>query len=107
MRQPHSSLCVLDSLPRSKLVRHSTARVIAAIASIEIPLGNWPQLLPFLNQTSNSPQVTHREVGTFILYTVLESVVENVKEHLHEFLGLFEKLLIDPESIEVRIAAVR
>lgn len=92
---------------RSKLVRHSTARVIAAIASIEIPLGNWPQLLPFLNQTATSPQVSHREVGTFILFTVLESVVESFTEHLHGFLGLFEKLLVDPESIEVRISAVR
>jgi hypothetical protein len=91
----------------SKLVRHATARVIAAIASIEIPLGNWQQLLPFLMQTVQSPQVAHREVGSFILFTVLENIVEGFQEHLGNFFQLFRQLLADPESIDVRITTVR
>ena len=91
----------------SNLVRHSAARVIAAIATIEIPNGTWAQLLPFLHQTCISSQVTHREVGIYILFTVLENIVEGFQEHLQSFFKLFEQLLVDPESIEVRITTVR
>jgi hypothetical protein len=91
----------------SHLVRHSAARVVAAIATIEIPLGTWAQLLPFLHQTCISPQVAHREVGVYILFTVLESIVEGFQEHLQSFFKLFEQLLVDPESIDVRITTVR
>jgi hypothetical protein len=94
-------------LRNSHLVRHSTARVIAAIASIEVPLGNWPQLLPFLHQSVVSDVVTHREVGIYILFTVLENIVEGFQEHLHNFFKLFGALLADPESIDVRITTVR
>jgi hypothetical protein len=103
-------LSLIFSFPHpssSKLVRHATARVIAAIASIEIPLGNWQQLLPFLMQTVQSPQVAHREVGSFILFTVLENIVEGFQEHLGNFFQLFRQLLADPESIDVRITTVR
>ncbi|KAG6857456.1 hypothetical protein H0H87_003523 [Tephrocybe sp. NHM501043] len=91
----------------NNLVRHSAARVIAAIATIEIPLGTWGQLLPFLHQTCTSSEVVHREVGIYILFTVLENIVEGFQEHLESFFKLFEQLLIDPQSIEVRITTVR
>lgn len=91
----------------SNAVRHSAARVIAAIASIEIPLGSWPQLLPWLHQTATSGVVVHREVGVYILFTVLENIVEGFQEHLQSFFKLFEGLLIDPDSVEVRITTVK
>jgi hypothetical protein len=91
----------------SKLVRHSTARVIAAIASIEIPVGTWDTLLPFLIQTARSAEVAHREVGTYILFTVLETIVEGFQQMLPQFFQLFETLLTDPQSQEVRITSVR
>ena len=92
---------------RSKLVRHSAARVIAAIASIEIPLGTWDQLLPFLQQTCTSAQAAHREVGSFIMFTVLENIVEGFQQHMQGLFNLFSQMLADPESIEVRITTVR
>lgn len=91
----------------SKLVRHSSARVVAAIASIEIPLGQWNELLPFLEQTCTSPSVAHREVGSFILFTVLENIVEGFESHMTSLFKLFETLIVDPESADVRITAVR
>ncbi|KAI0793650.1 ARM repeat-containing protein [Fomes fomentarius] len=91
----------------NQLVRHSTARVIAAVASIEIPVDSWPTLLPFLQQTCTSPQAAHREVGVYILYTVLETIVEGFTSQLQNFFALFEGLLNDPESAEVRITTVR
>ncbi|CCM01817.1 uncharacterized protein FIBRA_03885 [Fibroporia radiculosa] len=91
----------------SNLVRHSTARVIAAVAAIEIPIGQWQQLLPFLEQTCTSPTAAHREVGVYILYTVLENIVEGFENHMQNFFKLFEGLLADPESLEVRVTTVR
>ncbi|GLB41795.1 putative ARM repeat-containing protein [Lyophyllum shimeji] len=70
----------------NNLVRHSAARVIAAIATIEIPLGTWGQLLPFLHQTCIS----------------LKSRIAK-----SSFFKLFGQLLADPESIDVRITTVR
>jgi hypothetical protein len=81
--------------------------VVAAIAAIEVPLGTWPQLLPFLYQSVVSDVVAHREVGIYILYTVLESIVEGFQEHLHNLFKLFGGLLVDPASIDVRITTVR
>ena len=91
----------------SNLARHSCARVIAAIAAIEVPLGNWAQLLPFLHQTATSNQVGHREVGVFIMYTVLQEIVVGFQDHLQELFQLFANLLNDPESLEVRVTTVR
>lgn len=103
---PNYTIATADLL-LSALVRHSTARVIAAIAAIEIPVGGWVQLLPFLHETATSSQAAHREVGVYILYTVLESIVEGFQEHLQEFFKLFEGLLQDRESPEVRVTTVR
>ncbi|KAJ7281608.1 armadillo-type protein [Mycena rebaudengoi] len=89
------------------LVRHSTARVIASIATIEFPMGTWPQLLPFLHQTCVSAQVAHREVGIYMLFTVLDDIVEGFKDQLQALFKLFSQLLIDPESLEVRITTVK
>ena len=68
---------------------------------------NWVTLIPFLEQTCVSPQAVHREVGIFILYTVLENIVEGFESQLQNFFKLFESLLNDPESAEVRITTVR
>lgn len=49
----------------------------------------------------------HREVGSYILYTVLESIVDGFQQHLQELFALFQQLLYDPESLDVRATAVR
>lgn len=90
-----------------KLVRHSSARVIAAIASIELPLGQWTALLPLIDRCCKSSAVHERELGTFVLFTVLESIVEGFQEYVPQLFSLFETLLQDPQSAEVRVTAVR
>jgi len=90
-----------------KLVRHSSARVVAAIAAIEFQDGTWPELLPFLHRSCTSSNVSHREVGSYILFTVLENIVAGFQEHLDNLFKLFEQLLHDPESEEVQIVTVR
>lgn len=89
------------------LVRHSAARVIAAIAGIEMEHNTWPTLLPWIQETCLSPNVAHREIGVFVLYSVIESIMDSSTSAIPQFLQLFEKLLQDPESNNVRVTAVR
>ena len=90
-----------------KLVRHSSARVVAAIASIELSEGTWPQLFPFIEGACTAPDVQTREVGSYLLFAVLESFGEGIGEHMQSFFKIFEILLQDPESIEVRVTAAK
>lgn len=89
------------------IVRHSLARVISAIASVELSTGTWPELLPFIQNLCNAPNAVNRESGAFILFTILEVVIEGVQDQVADFLRLFNQLLNDKESIEVRLVTVR
>ncbi|KAJ3822148.1 armadillo-type protein [Lentinula raphanica] len=91
----------------SNAVRHSAARVVAAVAAIEVSMGTWPQLLPFLQQTCTSSTASHREVGMFMLYTSLENIVEGFQDQFNSLFQLFSHTVEDPESLEVRITTVR
>lgn len=102
-----SSIYSLTLIFASDLVRHAAARVIASIASNEFSHATWPQLLPYLIQTCMSGDVKHREVGIYIIFTVLEAIAEGFEDHMAEFFKIFQRLLADPESLEIRITTVR
>ncbi|EJD51758.1 ARM repeat-containing protein [Auricularia subglabra TFB-10046 SS5] len=91
------------------LVRHSTARAVSAIANFELPLSQWPELLAFLEHSCNSQAAAHREVGVYILQTILETIVEQPQyaKQTPNFMQLFGRLLQDPESLEVRVTTIR
>jgi hypothetical protein len=91
----------------SNIVRHSIARVIAAIASIELPNNNWAALLPFLSEACGSSQVNARATGIYILFTILENSTEGFLDHLESLYKLCGRLLDDPESLEVQVNSVR
>ena len=91
----------------SSLVRHATARVIAAIAEVEIPLGQWPALLPALTQAATSTVVSQRETGAFTLCTILEKTGLEMQDQLPDFFKLFSSLAHDNDSLEVRTTSVR
>jgi importin-4 len=85
------------------LVRHSSARVIAAIANIEIPDGEWADLPGYLQQAATSGTTSQREVGVYILFTLLETLQDAFTTQYHDLFLLFNKTIQDPESVEVRI----
>lgn len=107
MRSPFLPSSALSDLifRLSGLVRHATARVIAAIAGIELPEGTWNALFPLLEQIVASPQSVHREVGSYILYSILESVVSGFS--FPALFQIFQRTIQDPENLEVRITTVR
>ena len=88
------------------LVRHSSARVIATIAKIDIETGEWIDLPKLAQHAAVSSNPHQREVSTYLLYTVLESMGDGFMHRFQEFFGLFSQTIRDPESAEVRINTV-
>jgi hypothetical protein len=86
----------------TKLTRHSSARVISEIAGFDFEDGQWADLPGYLQQACTSSNVRHREVGTFIIMTTLESVGDAFPGQVSDLFKLFSATLQDPESAEVR-----
>lgn len=95
---------LLDSTLKEEkpLVRHSTARVIAAIAGIDLEDGEWASLPGLLVQASTSKTVSHREVGVYILFSLLEVTGDSFEDKIPGLFSLFNTTIKDPESAEVR-----
>lgn len=87
----------------SSLVRHSVARIISAVAKIDLNDGEWADLPNFLVQAAGSANVEERVVGTYILFTILETLGDGFEEKYQELFNLFSKTIRDPESEEVRV----
>ncbi len=85
------------------LVRHSAARVVSAIAKIDLEDGEWADLPGLLAKAAASPQVRHREVAVYILFTLLEAAGDGFTDKLPNLFSLFSETIQDPESQEVRI----
>lgn len=85
------------------LVRHSSARVIAAIAGLDLSDGDWADLPGLLQQAATSQNVRQREVGVYIIFALMETMGDFFIDNLGQFFSLFSKTLLDPESPEVRI----
>lgn len=88
---------------QTALVRHSSARVISAIAGLDLEDGQWADLPGFLLQAATSKQAGQREVGVYILFTLLEVVGDGFADKLQDLFTLFGKTIQDPESPEVRV----
>ncbi|KAH8200324.1 hypothetical protein TruAng_005477 [Truncatella angustata] len=84
-------------------VRHGISRVIAGIASIDFENGEWPDLLPAIFQLTTSDNVAHREIGSYIIFSLLEADPTTFQEHLKQMFELFSKTIRDPQSSDVRI----
>lgn len=86
-----------------QLARHSKARVVAAIAKFDLEDGQWAELPGILQQAATSGTARHREVGVYIIYTLLEASPDTFQESMGQMLQLFNKTIQDPESVEVRV----
>ena len=88
---------------QEKLVRHSAARVIAAVAGIDLENKEWLDLPTTLQQAASSQDPAQREVGIYILYTLLDTMGDGFMESTSPLFLLFEKTIKDPQSAEVRL----
>jgi hypothetical protein len=87
----------------SSLVRHSIARIISAVAKIDLEDGEWADLPNLLLRAADGGNQDERAVSIYILFTILETLGEGFEEKFADLFKLFGKTIQDPESAEVRI----
>ncbi|KAI2633426.1 importin beta-4 [Xylaria nigripes] len=83
--------------------RHGQSRVIAAIATLDFDNSEWADLLPNITQLATSDSVVHREVGSYLIYSLLEANPSYFESHLAKLFELFTKTIRDPQSRDVRV----
>ena len=76
-----------------QIVRHAASRVIVSIARIDLENGEWQDIIDILLRAANNPDPRQREVGTFLLFTSLESIGDNMMPRFHEMLQIFAKTI--------------
>lgn len=87
--------------------RHSESRLIASIASLDLDEDNsWPDLIPSLFTLAASGDVSHREVGSYIIYAILDENPTHFMDKVRELLSLFANTIKDPQSRDVRVNTV-
>lgn len=91
----------------SPAIRHSLARLVATIVGADMELGEGDDFLKQLVQLNTSDNVVAREVGSYILYAILEDDPTHFSDHTHQLLQLFQARIEDADSKEVRINIVR
>ena len=64
--------------------------------------GRWPELTYFCQQASTSQRTSDREVGLFVIFSVLETEPDFFESRYGELLQLFSHTIQDPESRDVR-----
>lgn len=83
--------------------RHGESRVIAAIATLDFENNEWADLTANVTQLATSDNVVHREVGSYIIFSLLEANPTYFESHLVKLFELFAKTIRDPQSRDVRI----
>ncbi|TGJ88611.1 hypothetical protein E0Z10_g176 [Xylaria hypoxylon] len=83
--------------------RHGQSRVIAAIATLDFDDNEWADLIPNVTQLATSDNVVHREVGSYIIFSLLEANPTYFESHLATLFELFTKTIRDPQSRDVRV----
>ncbi|XP_057430395.1 uncharacterized protein LOC130723389 [Lotus japonicus] len=110
---PHIKLLVKQSLIDSITMEHSppvrkaSANVVSIVAKYAVPSGDWPDLLPFLFQCSQSPQEDHREVALILFSSLTETIGNAFRPHFADLQALLLKCLQDETSNRVRVAALK
>ena len=89
------------------IIRNAAARVISVIAKLDAETGEWAELPGFMVRAAQAPNANQREVGTYILHAIIDTMGEKMTDTFQDLLALFGKTIQDPESFEVRINTMR
>ncbi|KAK1309534.1 hypothetical protein QJS10_CPA09g00181 [Acorus calamus] len=102
-----SALIDSITLEHSPPVRRASANVVSIIAKYAVPGGEWPELLPFLFQCSQSEQEDHREVALILFSSLTETIGHTFQPYFAQLQSLLLKCLQDESSNRVRVAALK
>ncbi|XP_050375567.1 uncharacterized protein LOC126793165 [Argentina anserina] len=101
------SLIESITMEHSPPVRRASANVVSVVAKYAVPAGEWPDLLPFLFQCSQSAQEEHREVALVLFSSLTETIGNTFRPHFADLQALLLKCLQDETSNRVRVAALK
>lgn len=101
------SLLESITMEHSPPVRRASANVVSIIAKYAVPAGEWPDLLPFLFQCSQSVQEEHREVALILFSSLTETIGSTFRPYFKDLQALLLKCLQDETSNRVRVAALK
>ncbi|PPS15544.1 hypothetical protein GOBAR_AA05030 [Gossypium barbadense] len=112
------SLIESITMEHSPPVRRASANVVSIVAKYAVPAGEWPDLLPFLFQCSQSPQEDHREsiMSSYLCHfglkldlasSLTETIGSTFRPHFADLQALLLKCLQDETSNRVRVAALK
>ncbi|KAF6816644.1 karyopherin-like protein [Colletotrichum sojae] len=87
--------------------RHSKSRLLAAGLGIDLEDGENQDFLRGLLSLNTNENVTHREVGSYILFALLEEDPTHFAEQVSELLGLIKTTIVDAASADVRLNSVK
>lgn len=85
------------------LARHSAARLVSAIAKVDLEDGEWADLPSLLQRAATSSNAGERAVGVYLLYSILETMGDGFADKFKALFDLFSTTIKDPESLEVRV----
>ncbi|KAK1279740.1 hypothetical protein QJS04_geneDACA020675 [Acorus gramineus] len=102
-----SALIDSITLEHSPPVRRASANVVSIIAKYAVPGGEWPELLPFLFQCSQSAQEDHREVALILFSSLTETIGHTFQPYFAQLQSLLLKCLQDESGNRVRVAALK
>lgn len=89
-------------------MRNQVARVISAVAKVDIPKNEWTDLLPFIYMCcQNEQSADMREMGFYQIYALLDMIAEGFSQHLGHLMTLLERGLNDPSSNDVKTHALK
>ncbi|XP_042492901.1 importin-4-like, partial [Macadamia integrifolia] len=86
-----SSLIESITMEHSPPVRRASANVVSIIAKYAVPAGEWPDLLPFLFQCSQSVQEEHREVALILFSSLTETIGNTFQPYFADLQSLLLK----------------
>lgn len=80
-------------------VRASLVECVAGIAQHELPEDRWPELLPFLNQCTQSPAAEYRASSVTLFKALAESVPAFLAPHFPALQAVCMKGLRDDSDL--------
>ncbi|OAA80764.1 karyopherin Kap123 [Akanthomyces lecanii RCEF 1005] len=87
--------------------RHSLARLIADLVTLDMENQQGEEFLQQIIPLNNHDNVVAREVGSYLIYAMLENDPVHFSDHTHQLLQLFRSRIEDPDSKDVRINVIR
>ncbi|KAK1471051.1 hypothetical protein CCUS01_06165 [Colletotrichum cuscutae] len=100
---------ILDSIlsDQSAPSRHSKSRLLAGAIGLDLEDGDGQDFVRGLLSLNIADNVAHREVGSYILFALLDNDPTHFTEQAQQLLGLVQKTIVDPASADVRLNSVR